>query len=257
METKESVRQQFGAVAAAYVTSAVHAQGVDLPRLADAAELTGRERVLDVGTAAGHAARALAPRAAEVIGVDLAPEMLEPARHLAAESGLTNLSFRLGDVEALPFADASFDVVCSRYSAHHYPRPVQALAEIAHVLRPGGRFILVDVVAPPEPALDTFLQTCDLLRDRSHVRNHTIVQWLGWMRAVGLDAELVDEWRIDLEFGPWVARMRTPADAVALLRGLFREASDAARTTFGIRLGADGEVESFQLPVALLRGRRP
>src|SRR5207244_1145021 len=124
---REAVRQQFGAVAANYVTSAVHARGRDLQALVEAAAPTGRERALDLGTAAGHAALALAPHVASVVGVDLIPVMLDHARALAAERGIHNATFRQADVEQLPFVDESFDLVISRFSAHHWPNPQRAL----------------------------------------------------------------------------------------------------------------------------------
>ena len=67
---KSTVAQQFGQMAANYSTSAVHAAGEDLPRLVAAAQLTGREQVLDAGSGAGHTALAVAPHAAQVVSVD-------------------------------------------------------------------------------------------------------------------------------------------------------------------------------------------
>ena len=140
----ESIQSQFGAVAANYATSAVHAGGADLQALVAAARLTGEERVLDIGCGAGHTALAVAPGAASVTAVDLTREMLEVAAALARERGITNITFEPADVSALPFPDATFDIVTSRYSAHHYGAPEKALAEAARVLRPGGRLLLVE-----------------------------------------------------------------------------------------------------------------
>jgi len=83
------VQQQFGAVAANYVASAVHARGADLAELVRASGLRGDELVLDLGTAVGHTALAVAPRARRVVGVDLTAEMLSLAGRLAAERGVT------------------------------------------------------------------------------------------------------------------------------------------------------------------------
>src|SRR5262245_57107389 len=103
-ELKESVQRQFGASVAGYVTSDVHARGDDLALLPGLGGLTGGERVLDVATAVGHTALALAPHAREVVGVDLTPGMLEEAQRLAAARGIGNVRFQVADAERLPFA---------------------------------------------------------------------------------------------------------------------------------------------------------
>lgn len=141
-DIKESVRRQFSPVAAAYAASPVHAGGPDLAALVAAAEPTGRERALDVGSGPGHTALALAPHVAAVTALDLSQEMLDQGAALAAERGLSNVQFLRGDAERLDLPDAAFDIVTSRYSAHHYPRPAAVLREIARVLRPGGRLLV-------------------------------------------------------------------------------------------------------------------
>ena len=105
MEVQDSVRRQFGQVAADYAASAVHAGGPDLAAMLAAADIRGHERVLDAGCGAGHTALAFAARAAEVVAFDLTEAMLEQAGRLAQERGLTNVSLRQGDVERLPFDD--------------------------------------------------------------------------------------------------------------------------------------------------------
>lgn len=144
-DIKESVRRQFSPVAAAYAASPVHAGGPDLAALVAAAEPTGRERALDVGSGPGHTALALAPHVAAVTALDLSQEMLDQGAALAAERGLSNVQFLRGDAERLDLPDAAFDIVTSRYSAHHYPRPAAVLREIARVLRPGGRLLLTSL----------------------------------------------------------------------------------------------------------------
>jgi len=249
MDIKTSVQTQFSAVAANYVTSAVHAGGADLTTMLAVARLSGNERVLDVGCGAGHTALAFAPHAAEVVGLDLTLAMLAQARKLAAERSLTNVSFERGDVERLPYPDASFDIVTSRYSAHHYPHPLLALHECARVLKPGGLLLLSDVAAPDMPASDTFLNAIELLRDPSHVRDHTPAQWLAMCAATGLQAELAGEWPLRLEFESWVARMNTPFLAITQIRALIDGAAREVRETLVI---AEDDY-SFTTSTALIR----
>jgi SAM-dependent methyltransferase len=252
--TREAVRQQFGAVAANYVTSAVHARGADLVELVRAAAPTGEERVLDLGTAAGHAALALAPHVLGVTGVDITPEMLEHARALAAERGIANAVFRQADVEQLPFVDRSFDLVISRFSAHHWPHPGRALHQVARVLRPGGRCLLIDTVGPDDPEADRFIDEVERLRDPSHHRDWTLAEWLTTFAGAGLTASVRQTWDLELDFDEWVARMRTPPESVARLRGLLAGASPKLRETFHIRERAGRR--AFTLPCAMFQAER-
>jgi SAM-dependent methyltransferase len=97
------------------------------------------ERILDVATGTGITARACARRGAEVTGIDIAAGLLDAARSL---SGGLAIDYRLGDAEALPFADASFDAVVSTFGVMFVGRPEAAARELARVCRPGGRLAL-------------------------------------------------------------------------------------------------------------------
>lgn len=250
---EQHVQHQFGAVASNYVSSTTHARGADLPVLVEAIEARGDEDALDLGTAVGHTAFAVAARVGRVVGIDLTAPMLDLARGLADERGVANAAFIRGDVTDLPFPNESFDVVTSRYSAHHYAHPEQVVREVARVLRPGGRFILADTMSPEVPALDTFVNTIELLRDRSHVRDYRVSEWQAMLGAAGLSSEVVFRWNVNLEFEDWVARIRTPSLAVAMLRQIFAEAPADARDTFHI---AGSDPLTFSLVGVMLRARR-
>jgi SAM-dependent methyltransferase len=94
-------------------------------------------RVLDIACGSGNLAIPLARGAAEVTGVDIAPNLLEQARQRAAAENL-KAAFDEGDAEQLPYTDASFDVVVSMFGAMFAPRPELVVAEMARVLKPGG-----------------------------------------------------------------------------------------------------------------------
>jgi len=241
---------QFGARADAYLTSAVHAQGADLAALAALAE--GQGRVLDLGCGGGHVAYAAAARAREVIAYDLSAEMLAVVARTAAERGLGNLSVEQGPAERLPFADASFDCVLSRYSAHHWRDFDAGLREAARVCRPGGRVAFVDAVSPGRPAPDTFLQAVEVLRDPSHVRDRSRAEWEAAAAAAGLLGGSVLQFRVKLDFATWIARMRTPPEMVAAIRMLQAAMADEVRRHFDVR--EDG---SFTLDVALFDFAKP
>lgn len=251
--TNDSVREQFGAVAAAYASSAYHSAGPDLKALVAVAGFTGIERVLDMGSGAGHMALAVAPHVAEVTGIDVTPEMVGVATSLATDRGLANARFQVGDVAALPFADGGFDVVTSRVSAHHYADPQRALAEASRVLRPGGRFFLIDTVAPEDPALDTFFNAFELLRDASHVRNWRGSEWVRMFAHAGFEARMIERFAVGLDGDDWVKRMRTPASKVAVLRELFTNANPVQRAAFDLD---DGPPWRLSVPIALFEATR-
>ena len=231
---KQAVAQAFGAAAQAYRTSSVHASGADLARLVELARLEGSERVLDAGCGAGHTAVAFATHVRTVLAVDLSSEMLAVTASLAAERGIANLEVRRGDVEWLPAADGEFDLVVSRYSAHHWPHPEHALSEIARVLRPGGRFLLGDIVSWDDPTSDSYLQAIEVLRDPSHVRDHSAAQWLEMLAAAGFAAETAWRFPVPIEFTSWVERIRTPEAHLPALRSLLAAAPLEVRAALAV-----------------------
>jgi SAM-dependent methyltransferase len=252
VQLENAIQRLFGAAAARYAASDYHAAGPDLAEMVTAAAPRGDERVLDVGSGAGHTALAFAPHVREVVGLDLTQAMLDEAAALAARRGIANLRFERGDAMALPYPDADFDLVTCRVCAHHFERPGRALREAARVLRPGGRLVLVDSVAPEEPVQDTFLNAIELLRDPSHVKDHSVSQWLRFLDAAGLAGECLQVRRLEIDFDDWVLRMATPPAVVAVLRGMLADATDGVRAGLGVR---SGERAGFEMPVALFRAQ--
>ena len=114
------------------------------------ASLDPGETVVDLGAGAGFdcflAAERVGP-AGRVIGVDMTPEMVERARANAAKGGFTNVEFRLGEIEALPVRDASAHVVISNCVLNLSADRPRVLAEAMRVLRPGGRFMISDLLS--------------------------------------------------------------------------------------------------------------
>lgn len=246
------VDKQFGVQAHAYLNSAVHAQGADLQALAALVAGHTKARVLDLGCGGGHVSFNVAPHVREVVAYDLSAEMLTVVANAARERGLTNLMTERGVAEKLPFADASFDYVFSRYSAHHWRDVDLGLREAARVLKPGGTAAFVDTVAPALPLLDTFLQTVEMLRDPSHVRDYARAEWLAASGRAGLLAGTASEHRLRLDIGSWLERMRTPAVQADAIRALQAAMSDVVRRHFAIE--ADG---SFTIDVLTLVATKP
>lgn len=234
-EIKDRVRTQFGASAAGYVSSALHAAGEDLRRLVELAELRGDERVLDVTTGGGHTALAFAPHIREVVASDLTPRMLEAARAFVRGRGVSNVRFEQADAEAMPFADASFDVVTCRIAPHHFPAPRRFVGEVARVLVPGGRFLLDDNVAPEDPELDEFMNRFEKWRDPGHVRAYRVSEWQRWMEAAGLRVVHIEPPAPKLyDFDEWTALIRMPEEEKRELQAWLIAAPPRCREFFDI-----------------------
>jgi ubiquinone/menaquinone biosynthesis C-methylase UbiE len=191
---EERARKYFGRRADFYVTSAIHTDSAVLDRVVELARPEPGWRALDIGTGAGHTALAIAPHVAEVVAQDLTPAMLERARALASERGVTNISFAEGDAHHLDFDSGAFDLVTCRRAAHHFGDIETALREIARVLRPGGRFVLDDRSVPADEAADTTLNHLDVLHDSSHVRQYSVAGWIELLAGAAFTIESIESY---------------------------------------------------------------
>ena len=236
VDQQEMSASQFGTKAANYLTSAVHATGADLDRLKALARQILPARVLDLGCGAGHASFALAHGGARrVTAYDPSPEMLAVVAQETATRGYERfIDTCVGAAEVLPFEADTFDLVVTRYSAHHWVSVPRALAECARVIVPGGRLIVIDVIAPETPLFDTSLQVIEFLRDASHVRDYRVSEWRIMQKAAGFDEPMVTGWKLPIEFKPWIARIGTPPARVAALESVFSELPSEAREYFQI-----------------------
>jgi ubiquinone/menaquinone biosynthesis C-methylase UbiE len=253
-EQTRKVQAQFGAIAAAYVTSPGHAGGEDLDRLVAWARALGPARVLDVATGGGHTALALAGVARHVTAYDVTEPMLRAARGLLRERGAA-AAFVAGDVEALPFRDGAFDVVTCRIAAHHFASVPAAVREIRRVLRPGGSFLLQDILGHDDAEAAAFVTEVERRRDPSHVRAYRATEWKAFLRACGLttmDSAIVAKRRPWVE---WTSRTRMTPPGLRDLEEFVRAAPERCRAAFDFRL-VDGRVESFTDRMLLLRADR-
>jgi demethylmenaquinone methyltransferase/2-methoxy-6-polyprenyl-1,4-benzoquinol methylase len=109
-------------------------------------------RVLDLATGTGDIAFAMAARGATVVGLDITPRMIEIARAKQRHAtGLAPMEFLVGDMLALPFADASFDIVTTGYGLRNVPSLATAIEEIVRVLKPRGQLLSLDFNRPSNP----------------------------------------------------------------------------------------------------------
>ena len=254
---KALTRKRFGDVAANYRTSAAHAAGRDLDLMIQAATRAPDALALDAGCGAGHAAVAFAAVAGTVIACDFTPAMLRQVEMLAAERGAANVVPQLADVESLPFAGKCFDLIVTRYSAHHWRHPERALAEFKRVLNPEGALLISDIMAAEDYSLDTFLQTIELLRDPSHARDYRISEWLAMLAKAGFKADVLLRFELTLHFKTWTRRMATPTPNAEMIKMLFEGAPDDIKRAFRLPAKIASDDFNFVIPGAVIRATVP
>ena len=250
----QRVQAQFGGSAAAYVTSASHSGGEDLDRLVAWGRAAAPKRVLDLAAGGAHTTLAFASIAHQVTAFDLTGPMLRAARSLLTERGAANVTFVAGDVAALPFRDASFEMVTCRLAAHHFVDLAPAVREVQRVLRPGGAFLLEDILGHDEAELAAFITEVERRRDPSHVRAYRTAEWKAMLRGAGLtvmDSAVLSKARA---WEDWTHRMRMTDDARAALEAFVRGAPERCLAAFAFRIG--DRIESFADRLLLLRAER-
>lgn len=248
-ETHEAiVSRQFGPQARSYLTSAVHAGGEDLDLMARLVGERPHAVALDVGCGGGHASFRLAPLVGTVEAYDLSPAMLAVVAEEARQRGLRNVTTRQGAAETLDCPSAAFDVAVSRYSAHHWLNLPAGLAQMRRALKGGGLAIFMDVISPPSPLLDTWLQSLELLRDPSHVRDYSAAEWRAMLSAAGFAPGAVSQFRLRLDFSSWISRMNTLDAHVQAIRSLQQGAGADVSAHFAIEADGSFTIDTMFLP---------
>ena len=252
---KRSAKEQFDKQATEYNAQWNTWSEETLNAMLAAARPQPTDAVLDVATGTGFTALAFAPLVQSVIGLDVSLGMLRQAENYAAERGITNAVFQEGAAEALPFADASFDLVTCRIAPHHFLSVPQFLDETARVLKPGGSFVLADTTVPDDlPEAADWQNAVEAVRDPSHIQNYTPSEWRQMAEAAGLTVtECHTEGSgITIPLSDWITKAGCTPEQADAVRRLFADAPDSARAAFRIVAGADGETV-FTWPRVLLR----
>jgi ubiquinone/menaquinone biosynthesis C-methylase UbiE len=244
------VQEQFGKNAAEYLTSKPHAQGKSLERLVALTNPQKDWRVLDIATGGGHVAYTFAPHVARVWATDITQEMLDQVKAEAAKRGLANIRVAYAKAEALPFEDASFDLVTCRIAPHHFDSIPDFLAEVHRVLKPGAAAAIADNVVPAG-AVGDYINAFERLRDQSHLRAWPMEEWRAAFAAARLSVaheEAIDK---TIEFKTWAARY----DAITKSLLLAMLALAAPEVKAALDPKGDGKTSTFRLREGLFVAR--
>lgn len=225
---KAQAQARFGQFAQGYVESKSHAEGEDLERMVALAGAQPDWLVLDVATGGGHTGLRFAPLVQSVIAYDLTPKMLQAARKFGQGLGVKNIEYVAGDAENMPFADGLFDLVTCRIAPHHFPDCFKFVQECARVLKPGGRLLIEDHLAPEDERAARYVDAFERLRDPSHVRGFAAYEWLGMYLDTGLNV-IHDETvtKSGVKMVPWAERQDCSPAVIERLHVMLAQAPEA------------------------------
>ena len=245
---REAILDQFTRQAVPFAT----APGIqDETALRLVVEFSGAgpdDTVLDVACGPGIVVCAFARVVKHATGLDLTPAMLDRARTLQGEKGLGNITWQLGEAMPLPYPDASFSIITSRFAFHHFLDPLTAIKEMARVCRPGGKVVVVDSAPAPDTA--NAFNAMELVRDPSHTRAMPLEELKDLYRQAGLPEPRTTGYRLEGELEGLIERSFPNPGDDETLRRIFRASVDG--DTLGIGARRDGETIRYGYPVAVL-----
>ena len=237
---EDSIRDEFTHQSSSFGKAAVMTSAETLGALVELVSADSGASWLESACGTGLVSRALAGKVGSVTGVDLTPAMLEQAKRGAADEGIENASFSVGDATALEFADGSFDGSVTRFSLHHIPVPGRVIAELARVVRPGGWVVVSDLVADEADGEGAvWREEIERLRDPSHWACRTPEQLRRMAAEAGLSLDHEQLVSYELDFDEWLARGSGGRIATPLVDELLAQRPEGAKS-FCVAAGDEG-----------------
>ncbi len=247
---KDTVIEQFSKQAIPFAKLPGHMDAMQM--LMDMASVTDSSTVLDVACGPGLVACEFAMKAKHVTGIDITPAMIEKAKQLQEEKGLSNMTWDIGDVLPMPYDDNCFSIVLTRYSFHHFMDPEDVLSEMIRVCIPDGKVLVADPVLPDEK-VDAYNHV-EKLRDPSHTRALTFGHFGEMLNRSGLidlqrgnyKMEITLEKQLEVSFP-------NPGDDEKI-REIFKDDIGADKLGLGARY--IGEEIHFAYPISVYVGQK-
>lgn len=255
-DAKAHSRARFSQYAQSYVNSPVHSQGSDLDLILSLADAQPDWLALDIATGGGHTALKLAPHVRRMIASDYAPVMLDAAREFIASKGAANVDFVPADAENLPFAGNTFDLITCRIAPHHFPDIFRFVQECARALKPGGTLIVQDQALPDDPKDAAYIEAFETLRDPSHVRALSALQWQGDYLDAGLTVEQSIIVKRESPMVDWAQRQGCTPETIEKLQIMLIQAPEPVAEWMNIRCAGTPDA-IFDHTHVILKGKKP
>jgi len=247
---QDLILEQFTKQAVPFATAPGIKDEEALKLVIDFTGTTPEDTLLDVACGPGLIVCAFAKVVKHATGIDLVPAMIDHARGLQQQKGLTNVTWQVGTVRPLPHPDASFSIVASRYAFHHFTHPEAVLAEMKRVCMPGGKVVCIDVAISPDPVKAAAYNRMEKLRDPSHTRALPLAELELLFQWVGLPAPRKTFYKVESDLDDTLQRsFPHPGDADKV-RQMFVDSLESD----GLGVGAHrlGDKIRFAYPIAVL-----
>lgn len=235
------VQRQFRRQAEAYSTMKVVTDPRILDHMVEVSQVRPDSRVLDVACGPGFVAMALAPKCRSVLGIDATDTLVARARAEASRRGISNLGFALADVERMPFGPDRFDLATCRFAFHHFAHPREVLAEMARVLKPGARMVIVDMTTSEDPAKSDYHNRVERLCDPSHARAIAVSEWERMIGEAGLEVAYRGGRETSYDLESWMAHGGPPPERRAQIVEMMEASLAADRSGLKVRR-QDGQI---------------
>jgi len=250
---KDLILDQFTKQAIPFANRPSHSEYLDL--IMETTGVTSKDTVLDVACGPGLVSCAFAKAAKHVTGIDLVPAMIERAKVLQLERKLSNLSWKIGDVLPLPYRDASFSIVVTRYSFHHFMNPQAVWMEMVRVAKSNGKVAVIDVFTSSSGQAEAY-DRLEKLRDPSHVRTLLLSELQKMAKETGLSQLETNFYRLEIPLEQQLKASfpKTPEDADEIRKMV---AEDIGKDTLGVRACRKGNEICVSIPIVIITGNKP
>jgi len=240
--------EQFTRQAVPFAKLPGHSAALDL--LVQLGSPLAADQALDVACGPGLVACHFAPLVAHTTGLDITPEMIRQAQQAQKACGLTNMTWKVGSADPLPFPDASFSLVMTRYSFHHFQRPATVFTEMIRVCRPGGRVLVADVAQPSDKV--GCYDEIELLRDPSHVHALSRDEFAALFAAGGLSSVRFAEYKVEMALEHQLAASFPVPGGADRIREMLR--SDVGVDRCGVSAHWVGSELHYAVPIVVAVG---
>ncbi len=248
-EQQQAVVDEFTQKAEAFAKMPGHEEVLSM--MLEMVSISPNDTLLDVACGGGGVTCALATRLKKATGIDITPPMIEKAKKLQRDLGISNVSWCIGSVMPLPFPDQSFSLVICRYAFHHFTQPLAVLEEMVRVCCNGGSVMLVDIAVPMGKR--NAYNDVERMKDSSHVSAMTPEEFLEMAEKAELRQIKTRSFALPMKLSAQL-KPSLKVSQVEKIRSAYE--ADVGKNNLGVEVRLDGDEVYFDYPSIILTGKK-